>query len=364
MPGIITHSKIFFEALKHVRKKKDYTSCNRSIEILFSNAEFLRAAFFGSLGPDVFNYLPFIKERGFFGTPISAFLHSDGIEPAISSLMEQVLMVDDHNNEWAATRRAYLYGYAAHLVTDAVFHPFIFYWTGFPDTREKKNVDYYREQYLLFSYNMDIFFQYFHEPQPFDLVLEEMFPVKKYRRRPQMLHPAIKDLLLETLRDVFPSSGQGTVIRRELDRRHKAAGFGMMDFLPHTIPRVFGYKRSSNYRLKAIQDKLRRKRIISPDYVTRYPDPKRLNRHVLNLHRERWFYPAGSAGLHYESVEDLFKIALGRVINVWKKLEATLYVSPVDLSSLHNELRIDAFTGEPGKNRYSMHVKNPHRLRF
>ncbi len=142
MPGIITHSKVFLEALKYARKKKPSSFSLRSIDILFGNDLFLKAGLFGCLGPDIFNYIPWTGHRDFYGSPISYVLHSSRLEKSLLFLIQKALLIKDPNNEWNAIRRAYLNGYVSHVITDAVFHPSMFYWTGFPETRDKRQYNY------------------------------------------------------------------------------------------------------------------------------------------------------------------------------------------------------------------------------
>ncbi len=180
MPGIITHSRLFHESLASLKRVKEATPFGRSLEALFSVPERLRAGYFGSIGPDIFDYLP-VTRRDFFGTSLTMQLHSTRLTESLASLLSKTLLVGDFNNEWSATRRAYAYGYVSHLITDAVFHPFVYYWAGFPDNGSRAEIYRYREQLLLFQYNMDLFFQYHYNNQVFDFALEESLPVRPAR---------------------------------------------------------------------------------------------------------------------------------------------------------------------------------------
>ncbi len=364
MPGIITHSRLVSESLTYLRRKKDFTPYTRSVEILFNNKSFFKNALFGSLGPNIFEYVPF-QQKGFFGTEITDFLHSQGLKASITYMMEQTLMSGDHTTEWASTRRAFLYGYVSHIIADSVFHPFIFYWSGFPESGLKKEINLQREQYVLFAYNLDLFFEYFYGGEVYKFQIDDILPLKAYNGRFAILENSIKDLIMDMISTVYPDVRERIFFKnvcKMINDGHNR--FTALDSIPYIIRFCFRYKRSRNTRLTKLFEKIQRKGIIYPDYTAHYPEPRRINRHVLNLHRERWYYPAGKKGLNYESVEDLFKTARDKIIDIWEKMEKQLYVSKPDLTALIREISIDSYTGEYGKYPHSMNIKNPVRLRF
>ena len=59
MPGIITHFKILKESIRFLSKRSKKTFLLRSIESLLNNEEHFKAALFGSLGPNIFDYMPY-----------------------------------------------------------------------------------------------------------------------------------------------------------------------------------------------------------------------------------------------------------------------------------------------------------------
>lgn len=362
MPGIITHSRLFHESLASLKKVKEATPFGRSLEALFSVPERLRAGYFGSIGPDIFDYLP-VTRRDFFGTSLTMQLHSTRLTESLASLLSKTLLVGDFNNEWSATRRAYAYGYVSHLITDAVFHPFVYYWAGFPDNGSRAEIYRYREQLLLFQYNMDLFFQYHYNNQVFDFALEESLPIRPARAGTGALDYRVKCLLLETLSEACPAELPRLIwnVRNPMND-NGIWKRGPIDLIPSVIRHTYGIKRSGSRTIRKLMDRMRIRRRFFPDYVTRYPEPRRMNRHALNLHRERWFHPLGSPGLHYESVEDLFRNARERTVAAWERMESALYTGVSDISPIVTDLSVDSHTGEVGHDPSQMKMKKPVRL--
>ncbi|MBP7602542.1 MAG: hypothetical protein KBA15_01330 [Spirochaetes bacterium] len=364
MPGIITHSRLFHESLSSLHRTKDPSPYSRSIQALFAPPERRRAGFFGALGPDVFDYLP-LSRRDFFGTELTMRLHSPLLAESLSSLLGRTLVVQDFNNEWAATGRAYSYGYVAHLIGDAVFHPFVYYWAGFPDNGSRSEIYRYREQVLLFQYNMDLFFQYHYNNQAFEYSLEDSLPVRRIRGGLRVLDTRIKNLIIEMIADSCPAE-LSRLIRNSRSPRNENGEWrsGLIDLLPYLIAGAYGIKRTGSATVRKLMDRMRIRRRFFPDYVTRYPDPRRMNRHALNLHRERWFHPLGSPGLHYESVEDLFKIARDRTVAAWERMESILYTGQADIPAIIAEFIPDPYTGESGSGPAGLKIKKPLRMHF
>ena len=130
-----------------VKSDKNPGRGTRSLEILFATPLFARAGYFGCLGPDVIDYLPLMKKKSFFGTALNKDLHSARLAESLRMMLTRVLHASDPVNEWSAAQRAFVYGYVSHIVTDAVFHPFIYYWAGFPDTDIDKEVMLFRNNF-------------------------------------------------------------------------------------------------------------------------------------------------------------------------------------------------------------------------
>jgi len=359
MPGLITHAKLFRESVLSLSRRKEISPYTRSLEILFHNKYFLQYGYFGVIGPNLFDYLPF-QRRGFLGPELTEFLHSRGLKATLQNMAKKTLIASDYNNEWNATRRAFLYGYVSHIIADSMFHPFVFYWSGFPDTSMKKEVYSQRQQFLLFQYNMDLFFEYFHGGEPYPFSIKDLLPLKRTHGRLITLDNSVKSLLLEMLRETYPAINALPFLKNACIPVKN--GFTSLDALPYIILYSHGLKRKRSTMLAKILKMAQRYKLCYPDYITEYPDPRRINRHVLNLHRERWYYPAGKSGLNYESVEDLFRLTRDRIVDAWDKMEAILFTGKKNITPLLDELGIDAYTGEPGKYSHKMKIKNPVRL--
>jgi hypothetical protein len=189
-----------------------------------------------------------------------------------------------------------------------------------------------------------------------------MLPLKRSGGH-RVLEPAVKSLILETVREVYPAQ-YGRMIWREHKTGHASGSLGKLDLVPYSLSWIYRLKRSRNRRLTGVLDRLRRNSFFYSDRMVRYPDPRRINRHVLNLHRERWFYPAGGRGLHYESAEDLFRMSVDRTVEIWEKMESRFYRKEKDLSDVMKMLRANALTGETDKEYADLKIAEPVRLQF
>ena len=134
MPGLITHFKVLTESVKHLSNRKKKTFLLKSIKSLLSTEEHWKAALFGSMGPNIFDYSLKRNKRSHYGNDISFFLHDGGSTNIITWMLNRISEYEDFNNEWASVQRAYIYGYISHIISDSYLNPYIFYWSGFPDT--------------------------------------------------------------------------------------------------------------------------------------------------------------------------------------------------------------------------------------
>ena len=364
MPALLTHSKLLYDSIRYLKRKKDCTPCTRSLDTIFKTPNFMRAAYFGALGPDIFEYLPVSRHNNHYGLHLTRYLHSEGLRVSLSSMLKRSILSHDSHMEWTTIQRSYLYGYLSHLIADSIFHPFVFYWAGFPQDGSSPDTYHHREQYLLFEYNMDLFFQYHHEKGYADFDINNALPLKRLSRGPIILDPAVKTFLLETISEIYPQLSKKRLLSSLIGIGQSPYHFRALDLLPFIIKYFYTAKRNDSRRPHSLVSFLRRKGIFSPDCLLRYPSPKRMNRHVLNLHRERWFYPAGAGGLHYESVEDLYKTARDKIVETWERIEAHVYERSGDFSPILDDLSIDAYTGERAKTPETMRISNPVRLRF
>jgi hypothetical protein len=365
MPSIITHFKLIAESRLQLQKKKDISPFTRTLESLFSEPEFLGAAFLGSLGPDIFDYLSLARTRDYLGTPGSSYLHSRGVAASLSYLSDLTLKITDFTTEWAAMQRAYFYGYVSHLITDQIFNPFMFYWTGFPRPGSSRTPAYYREQLLLFEYNLDNYFQYYHDQSESYTLITDCLSKTSVRDGFNKLMPPLYALIagINTLpttgndRSIFSSPGPLGGLQQKIFSV-------LLQQLVPLIGTIHKFKTNrSPVRSRILKSRWIRK-ILSPDFTTLYPEPRRLNKHILNLHRERWYYPAGGSGLHYESVEDLIKLAREKIVVVWELLDSYLFGHGPKLETILQDVKLDCYTGERAKGPELMTVCNEYRIRF
>ncbi len=350
MPGIITHAVAFFESLEYLKRKKQRTFKARSIEALFGNEEHLRAGLFGTLGPNIFDYNPFRKTGRSYGSTLSFLLHNDGASTAAGKMLDRIIAMHDFNNEWASTQRAYFYGYLSHFLCDAIFHPFVFYFSGFPknlNDPSPREVIFFREQNLMFQYNLDGYFEHFFKDRRFHLDIEALFP-QNGKGPFSRLSPAVKEFILGSIEEAFPATMRRLVITfgRENDRR-LSGSFGFLDLCPKFISLVYAVKRArADSRIARILREIRRRKLLYSDFFVLYPQPRKINKHLANLHRDRWRNPSGAPGWRYESAEDLLYHACAATAEIWEKVEGILYGEKKNYQQIIKHLAVNPLTGE------------------
>ncbi|HOO71925.1 MAG TPA: zinc dependent phospholipase C family protein [Spirochaetota bacterium] len=361
MPGVVTHSRVIHESIELLKGRKKKSFLLRSLLALFNSKEFLRAAMFGALGPNIFDFYRYRKSSSPFGSDISFFLHDGGSHALLQAMIEEVLSYRDKNNEWAAFQRAYLYGFISHIMGDAFYHPFIFYFSGFPDSGAKEEQRLYREQNLLFQYNIDNYYLYYAEPRT-DFSLDDMLPVSGGRS--SLLNQSIKSLIINSVKKSYPEFINHLKIpvinRKSADITPEK--YNALDVIPHVIKAVYTLKFTGNRKLKDILRDLRKYPFLFSDYLVCYPEKRFINRHVLNLHAERWQYPVERPGVFYDSVDSLMKNCCEKTVSLWEKIEAGLY-GAADLSVL-GDLDINAYTGGVKAGYFEMKNKSPVRIRY
>lgn len=363
MPGIITHNKILKETIAFLQKKKKKSYLLRSIQALFSGKDRLTAAMFGAIGPNIFDYY-FFRKQGRYGSSASFYLHDGHSKRCIESMISLVTSQDDKNTEWSSIQRAYLYGFISHIISDAVIHPFIFYFSGFPDSGEKKSIQYYREQNLLYQYEIDSYIlRHREDSNTFRFSLDEMLPVeRKYGIR--CLSLPVKSIILESLYRDFPDIYKSiTWIDTDDDakaNRYWEKHIGHLDFIPGFIKWTYRIKFSGNTKFREIVASLRKKGLFS-DFIVQYPIHKTVDLHIINHYKERWHYPAGPSSIHYESFEGLLLIAYEKIVEAWEAIEKTIFSNDrVEISEL---LSLNAYTGVIDLNYNQMKQKSPLRIK-
>ncbi len=363
MPGIVTHNHIFRHSVKLLKSRKKRSYILNSLSALFNTTDFFTAALFGSIGPNIFDYIPKRDEKSYFGHSISYFLHDGGLYNLLLEMLKKIYSYGDKNNEWVAMQRAYLYGLISHTVADIFYHPFMFYWSGFPDSYSKKEVRYFREQNLLFAYNMDNYFGTCDERVKFKL--EEMLPVRKTGRKERFKEP-VKQFILESLSDVYPEIFSDLVNTKELQKMENNSSLytarSYLDYLPYLIKKTYWLKHTKNKRIISLMKMMKTKELFTIDFTIRYPDKRHINNHVLNSHRESWKYPSGKPGNHYDSADNLMKTVCEKTVEIWERIEKSLWGN--NDSSVLDLLKANSYTGEEGVGYIDMKEKNPVKLVF
>ncbi len=361
MPGIVTHSRVLKESIASLSKREKKSYLHRSIESLFHTPDNFTAGLFGALGPSIFDYLPIRKNAGNHTNDISFFLHDGGFQKLLQTMITKIVSYPDKNTEWAATQRSYLYGFISHIITDSIFHPYIFYYSGFPKSNSNKEINFYREQNLLFEYNIDNYFQYHEEKnKEYPFTLEEMLPLRK-KHHIQILDNSIKELMLDSLKKTYPEIYQRIImVKSKKTGSENRTAISYIDLLPYLIKLAYRIKRSNNSRVADFFRYLRRNNFFYSDFIIRYPMHKRFNKNILNLHRERWEHPAGKVGLHYESVHNLLSISCEKTIESWEKIESSIYTR--EKPNLNEFLCVNAFTGDSKLGYKDLKIKHPIRL--
>lgn len=362
MPGYFTHQRIFRDALNGLTDKKRKSPATASAAALLNNGEFLQAALFGLIGPNLFDYIPRRHRRLVMGHELSFHLHNGKSFDQVHAMLDCLYEYEDKNSYWAAMQRAYFLGYSAHLAADAVFHPFIFFWSGFPDTLTRREQFHYREQNLLFCYNMDNYYLYRDERREDIITLpEKIVPLKKGKKR-KALHPSLKDFIIRSIYHFSPESA-GMIARTgkidEVDRFDEIASW--LDILPSLWSSGMRLERRLEGRIAGILREIRMRKLFFSDFIVQYPHPRMINMDALNFHRDRWNFPAGKPGYQYESVEDLCKQAVDLTISIWEEVEESIFDSSA--VKYPEFFRINCYTGVKDFSYQDMKLKNPLRIR-
>ena len=360
MPGIVTHKKIFKDSVKLLLAGKNRAGSYllRSVLALFADPVRMKAALFGLLGPNIFDYIPTINKK-LYGHPASFILHDRDASVFLSSMIDRIRSYEDKNNEWAAIQRAYLYGMVCHLVADEILYPYIFYRSGFPDNNNE--VNFYREQNLLFQYNMDNYFLYLADDKgEIDFDINKMIPFSQNKRT---LTPSVKDFILSALHEKFPNIYRKMAwFDTKKKRRNYADTFGWLDIIPHAIIKSQNFKCSYNERVRKFTKEIRYRKLFYSDFLVQYQLPQRTDTHHINQHREAWLTPTGSSSIRYESVLHLCKAACEKTVTLWEQIEELLYTG--DFKEIPDISALNAYTGSADDGYADMKRKNPVRMRL
>ena len=360
MPGIYTHNVIFKRTLEAVSKKSSSSYIFKSIVSLFNSPEHMKAGLFGSIGPNIFDYMSIRQKGENYGNDIAFALHDNKGYVYAEKLIDIIKDYRDSRNEWAASQRAYIMGYVSHIIADSIIHPFVFYFSGFPSAWTKKDIIFSRKSNLLFQYNIDNFFLYKDEGGE-NPDIDEMLPFIAHGKK-RFLELSLKVLILQGLKE-FDINLFNKEFKKlsgiEIDGSigHVPA----IDRIPSNIKLCYRLKRTENLRLKKIMDKINEYPFFYTDFFVRYPGFKKVDDDALNLHQGRWQYPAGQKGLRYESVLHLIKIAVEKTVDAWEEIESIAYGNKnIDLTPY---IGLNLYTGEKEPGFRDMKIKDVIRLR-
>jgi len=360
MPGIVTHKKIFKDSVKLLLtgRNRSRSYVLRSISALFADSACTKAAFFGLFGPNIFDYIPTAGKKQ-YGHPVSFMFHDRDAPVFLRSMIDHIRAYEDKNNEWTAMQRAYLYGVLCHLVADEILHPYIFYRSGFPDNDSE--IDFYREQNLLFQYNIDSYFLYrADDKDEIDFNINEMIPFSQNRKT---LTPAVKAFILGALHEKFPDIYHKMVwFDTKKERRNYADTFGWLDIIPRAIIKSQNFKCNYSERIRKFTKEIRYRNFFYSDFLVQYLLPERTDTHHINKHQEAWSNPAGSSLIRYESVLHLCKAACEKTVALWEQVEKSLYTGGFEEIPDINTL--NAYTGSADNSYADMKRKNPVRMRL
>ncbi len=362
MPGIYTHNFIFKRVVDNVLKNRGRSQFMRSIEILFSDEEHLRAGLFGAIGPDIFNYMSIYNRGGIYGNDISFYLHDSGCGFFVDQMLGFIFAQKDSRNEWASIQLSYLLGYISHVAADAAINPFTFYFSGFPSAYSRKEIIRYRIANLKFQYNIDNYYLYKSDLSvPYTITIDEMLP-GVWKSRSGIIWPQVRVLLLESLQKgnpvlfgrYFPS-----VADAHIDG--DTGRIRLFDRIPANIRLSYKLRRTANERLMRVLDKMCENPLTYSDFFVRYPVPKLVDHDALNIHQARWQYPALQRGYRYESVPQLVKVLVEQITDIWEKVGQVIYASKRPDPGMFFSL--NAYTGEKGSLYSDMKTKDIIKLR-
>lgn len=362
MPGIYTHNYIFRKAEDSITKSSGKSYLMKSISLFLSSPDHKKAGLLGAIGPNIFDYIHPFKKGESYGHNISFYLHDKGYSSFIGRMIDVILESGDMRNEWTSVRRAYLFGYISHIISDSIVHPYVFYNSGFPENENPAKARFFRRGNLRFQYNIDNWFIYRDGTfTPAELDVSAMVPSIKLNSEKGIWFP-VRSLLLESLKR--ENDGMFSSEFRNIENVRLDGSLGKrtsIDRVLRNIPLCYKMKRTTDERKMRLFDRFNESPLTYSDFFVRYPLPKRVDDDALNIHQGRWQYPALQRGFRYESVLHLIREAVEKTITVWEALENMVYTgkkpSPESLGI------VNAYTGEKEACYSDMKVKDPLKLK-
>lgn len=362
MPGIYTHNYIFRKTAESIAKGSGRSYLMKSITILLSSPEHMKAGLMGAIGPNIFDYIHPFRKNGNYGSEISFYLHDRGFSSFVGRMIDVILEAGDSRNEWTSAHRAYLLGYISHIISDSIVHPYVFYSSGFPEGPGQGNARFFRRMNLRFQYNIDNWFLYrdgsFHSG---DFEVSAMVPSMKLKGEKGVWF-SIRSLILESLRrdnpEIFSSLFSGLEKGRLDGSLEKVPP---IDSVLRNIPLCYKLKRTTDRRKMRLLDRLNEGELTYSDFFVRYPLPKKIDDDALNIHHGRWQYPALQRGFRYDSVPHLVRDAVDKTAAAWEIVEGMIYSGKRPEPESFGML--NAYTGEKEAHYSDMRVKDPLKLK-
>lgn len=362
MPGIYTHNYIFRKAAAGVSKSSGKSYLMKSISLLLSSPEHKKAGLLGAIGPNIFDYIHPFKKGELYGNRISFYLHDSGYSSFIDKMIDVILESGDMRNEWTSVRRAYLLGYIAHIISDSIVHPYVFYNSGFPENDNPEKGRFFRSGNLRFQYNIDNWFIY--KDGTFtqaELDVSAMIPSMKLNSEKGIWLP-VRSLILESLKRESPEAFSSEFRKIENFRLDGSLDkTTTLDRVLRNIPLCYKMKRTTDERKMKLFDRFNDSPLTYSDFFVRYPLPKRVDDDALNIHQGRWQYPAFQRGFRYDSVLHLIRDAVEKIITAWDAIENMIYTG--ERPSLENLGILNAYTGEKEACYHDMKEKDPVKLK-
>ncbi len=362
MPGIYTHNIIFRKTLKLAGNNVKKGMLYKSIESFFGSEQYLRAGLFGSLGPDIFDYLNPIWGRRSFGSEVSFYLHDEAHASVPQRMVEILYEGNDPRGVWSSLQKAYLMGYVSHLIGSALINPYVFFKSGIPGKGRGLTGAINREKFLLFHYNIDNYFIYKdEETSKWKLKVEDMFCLTRGKK--PVLPDAIKAIILKSLKldneELFNSKFK-KFSEREIDGT--LGGVATLERVHERIKFVDNLKRSGDTISFKTLSKLEALGLMRTDFSIPYPPKKRADIDALNIHMGPWQFPCVDRKIRYESVPRLVSFAAEKTLEAWLEIESMVYGN--ENVNIESFLQLNPYTGLEGHRFSEMDHAEPVKLRF
>lgn len=213
---------------------------------------------------------------------------------------------------------AYLYGSICHYVLDSTIHPYVYYYTGRVKKKDKSTYK-YRGLHTYFEYMIDaILFKDRYNKDIYKVnIVKDVFPKIKFSKE---LNEMIDYVYLET----FNYNKGSNAINKGRRNFKFVFKYGMCSRFG--IKKGF-YRFIDFFRFKK-HDKL---------YFYSY-HIKKLDRKVLNLNHEKWFYPVDKKISFHYSFYDLYDISIEKARKLINDIDKVLDKDDKDIKKVLREI--------------------------